>query len=146
MDGDMQNDPNDIPKILGELKKGAEVCLTYRANRRDSWFKKVQSRIGNGFRNYLLRSDIRDTGSQLRGYCAYCLADLPQFEGMHRFMGNLFLMRNYRIVQIPTNHRHRRAGTTKYGLGNRALRGLKDLLAVRWLSTRAIRYRVAKED
>ena len=146
MDGDMQNDPHDIPKILDELKKGAEVCLTYRANRRDTWFKKVQSRIGNGTRNLLLKSDIRDTGSQLRGYYAYCLKDLPSFEGMHRFMGNLFAMRGYRIVQIPTNHRHRRAGKTKYGLRNRAWRGLKDLFAMRWLATRLIRYGVVKED
>lgn len=146
MDGDMQNDPHDIPRLLEELKKGVDVCLTWRANRQDTWFKKVQSRIGNGFRNYLLASDIIDTGSQLRAYYSYCLEDLSHFNGMHRFMGNLFAMRGYKIAQIPTNHRGRRAGTTKYGMANRALRGLRDVLGVRWLSGRVIKFKVKEES
>ena len=146
MDGDMQNEPRDIPKLLAELEKGADVCLTWRANRQDTRFKKFQSRVGNGFRNWLLSSEVRDTGSQLRALRADCLDDLPHFDGMHRFMGNLFLMRGWRIVQVPTSHRARRTGRTKYGLGNRMLRGLKDVLGVRWLSRRVIRYRVEHED
>ena len=146
MDGDMQNDPNDIPTLLAEIDKGADVCLTWRANRQDTRSKKIQSRIGNGFRNWLLSSDIRDTGSQLRAFRTCCLRDFTPFEGMHRFMGNLFIMRGCRIVQVPTNHRGRRAGKTKYGLGNRIWRGLYDLIGVRWLASRCVRYQVREED
>ncbi|HUT24088.1 MAG TPA: glycosyltransferase, partial [Sumerlaeia bacterium] len=108
--------------------------------------KKIQSRIGNGVRNWLLKSDIRDTGSQLRAFRAHCLEDLPHFDGMHRFMGNLFLMRGCRVVQIAAHHRRRRAGKTKYGLGNRAWRGLKDVFGVRWLGQRMIRSKVERDD
>jgi len=146
MDGDMQNDPNDVPRLLAELEKGADVCLTYRARRQDTWARKVQSRIGNGMRNWLLHSDIRDTGSQLRAFHVRCLEDLPHFVGMHRFLGNLFLMRGCRVTQIPTHHRSRRAGVAKYGIGNRTWRGLKDLLGVRWMGQRMIRCRVERED
>jgi len=146
MDGDGQNDPRDIPKLAAELERGADVCLTWRADRQDTWMKKIQSRIGNGVRNWLLKSDIRDTGSQLRAFRAHCLEDLPHFDGMHRFMGNLFLMRGCRVVQIAAHHRRRRAGKTKYGLGNRAWRGLKDVFGVRWLGQRMIRSKVERDD
>jgi len=146
IDGDMQNDPHDIPTLLAEVEKGADACLTYRADRQDTWFKKFQSRIGNRFRNWMLASDIRDTGSQLRAFRVECLQGLPYFEGMHRFMGNLFIMCGRRVVQVPTHHRSRRAGITKYGLSNRALRGLKDVLGVRWLSQRLILYGVERDD
>jgi glycosyltransferase involved in cell wall biosynthesis len=145
MDGDMQNDPNDIPKLLAEIEKGVDVCLTWRANRQDTKSKKIQSKIGNGFRNWFLESDIRDTGSQLRAFRSRCLEDLPRFEGMHRFMGNLFLMRGFQITQIPTHHRSRRAGITKYGMANRAIRGLRDLFGVSWLRRRIIRFGVGEE-
>lgn len=146
MDGDMQNDPHDIPNLLERIDDGADVCLTWRANRQDSWSKKIQSRIGNGFRNFFLKSHIRDTGSQLRAFRTSCLRDFTPFNGMHRFMGNLFLMRGCRVVQVPTNHRGRRSGKTKYGLGNRAWRGLMDLIGVRWLASRCLRYEVSEED
>jgi dolichol-phosphate mannosyltransferase len=145
MDGDRQNDPNDIPQLLAELEKGADVCLTYRANRQDSWSKKVQSKIGNKFRNSLLGSDIRDTGSQLRAFRADCIDNLPNFNGMHRFMGNLFLMGGFKLAQVPTHHRARVAGVSNYSMANRAFRGLKDVWGVRWLSQRAIRPKVAEE-
>lgn len=145
MDGDMQNDPHDLPKLLEAVRAGADVCLTYRANRQDSRWKKLQSRIGNGFRNRLLKSDIIDTGSQLRVFRAQCLEDLPFFNGMHRFMGNLFLMRGWSLVQLATHHRSRFRGTTKYGMANRAMRGLKDLIGMMWLNSRTIQYGVAEE-
>jgi glycosyltransferase involved in cell wall biosynthesis len=146
MDGDLQNDPCDIPKLLEQLDGGADVCLTWRSNRQDSAFRRWQAKVGNGFRNRLLGSDIRDTGSQLRAFRVECLQGLPQFVGMHRFMGNIFLMAGCKVVQIPTNHRSRRAGKTKYGFGNRAWRGLCDVLGVRWLRMRHIQAPVASED
>jgi dolichol-phosphate mannosyltransferase len=146
MDGDRQNDPHDIPKLLAEIEKGADVCQTWRADRQDSGFRKFQSRIGNGVRNWLLSSSIRDTGSQLRAFRAHCLKDLPRFEGMHRFMCNLFLMRGYKIVEVPTHHRSREAGATKYGIGNRMWRGIRDVFGMRWLARRTILYGVEQED
>lgn len=146
MDGDMQSDPHDIPKLLSEIAKGADACLTYRARRQDNAARRFQSLVGNGMRNWILRSNIRDTGSQLRAFKASFIADLPRFVGMHRFIGDLLRMCGCRIVQIPTNHRSRHRGVAKYGMGNRIWRGLRDLLAVRWMSQRMIRCKVESED
>ena len=146
MDGDCQNDPNDIPKLLAEIEGGADVCLTWRANRQDSWWRRVQSRVGNGVRNWVLASSIIDTGSQLRAFRAACRDGLIPFDGMHRFMGNLFMMHGCRVAQIPTNHRARRAGVAKYGMRGRTIRGLKDVLAVRWMRGRTIRYGVEHDE
>ncbi len=145
MDGDRQNDPHDIDRLLEEINKGADVCLTYRAKRSDTAWKKFQSKIANAVRNWILASDVRDTGSQLRAFRRECLKDLPCFDGMHRFMGNLMLMRGFKVVQIATHHRPRPSGKSKYGMRNRAWRGLKDLMGVRWLGGRAIRYEL-KDD
>ena len=135
-----------LAHLLKELDAGADVCLTWRENRREGWYRRIQSRIGNGARNRLLGSCIRDIGSQLRAFRAACVEDLVHFDGMHRFMGNLFLMRGCRLAEVPVRHRPRHAGTTSYGMWNRALRGLKDLLGVRWLGQRAIRYGVTDEN
>lgn len=144
LDGDRQNVPADIPKALEKIGEADMVC-GYRAKRSDSAWRKFQSRIGNGVRNWLTGDTIIDTGCSLKVFRRECFANVKFFNGMHRFMPTLARMEGYTIVQIPVDHRSRVKGKTKYGLGNRMLRSLNDLLAVRWMQKRRLNYAIAEE-
>jgi len=141
MDADGQNDPADIPRLLEGLKE-ADVCCGYRANRQDTWSKRIGSRIGNRVRNALLGSDIIDTGCSLKAFRADHARALPMLHGMHRFMPNLCAMRGARINQLPVNHRPRTSGTSKYTNFGRLLKTVPDLLAVSWMKCRTKRFNV----
>ena len=146
LDADLQNDPADIPALLAELERsGAAAVAGYRVGRRDSGWKRLQSRIANGVRNRLNRETIRDTGCSLKAFRAEALRDLPLFNGMHRFLPTLVRMHGGRVTEVPVRHRPRRFGTTKYGMWNRVFRAFADALAVRWMQRRALRYRVREE-
>jgi len=137
LDADLQNDPRDIPTLLGALRRGAaDMVNGFRAVRHDNLIRRISSRIANGFRNWVLRESVRDVGCSLRCVRAACVRDLPYFHGMHRFLPKLVGMRGYRIMEIPVGHRPRRYGTAKYGIGNRMWVGLLDTLGVRWLEAR----------
>ena len=144
LDGDRQNVPADIPKLLEKLKEADMVC-GYRAQRNDSLWRKVQSRIANGIRNYLTGDTIIDTGCSLKVFRRDCFQNVKFFTGMHRFMPTLARMEGYRIAQVPVSHRPRVKGTTKYSFGNRAFASLHDLFAVRWMQRRLLKHRV-KQD
>jgi len=146
LDADLQNDPADIPVLLAELEQsGAAAVAGYRVDRRDSSWKRLQSRIANGVRNQLNRETIRDTGCSLKAFRAEALRALPMFNGMHRFLPTLVRMQGGRVTEVPVHHRARRFGKTKYGMWNRVFRALVDALAVRWMQRRALRYRVREE-
>jgi glycosyltransferase involved in cell wall biosynthesis len=146
LDADLQNDPADIPGLVDELgRTGAAAVAGYRVDRRDSGWKRLQSRIANGVRNRLNRETIRDTGCSLKAFRAEVLRGLPLFNGMHRFLPTLVRMQGGRVTEMPVHHRPRRFGTTKYGMWNRVFRALADALAVRWMQRRALRYRVREE-
>jgi glycosyltransferase involved in cell wall biosynthesis len=146
LDADLQNDPADIPVLLAELEQsGAAAVAGYRVDRRDSSWKRLQSRIANGVRNQLNRETIRDTGCSLKAFRAEALRALPMFNGMHRFLPTLVRMQGGRVTEVPVHHRPRRFGKTKYGMWNRVFRALVDALAVRWMQRRALRYRVREE-
>jgi glycosyltransferase involved in cell wall biosynthesis len=146
LDADLQNDPADIPGLVDELdRSGAAAVVGFRVDRRDTGWKRLQSRIANGVRNRLNRESIRDTGCSLKAFRAEALRDLPLFNGMHRFLPTLVRMQGGRVTELPVHHRPRRFGTTKYGMWNRAFRALADALAVRWMQRRALRYRVREE-
>ena len=146
LDADLQNDPADIPTLLAELERsGAAAVAGYRVDRRDSGWKRLQSRIANGVRNRLNRETVRDTGCSLKAFCADALRTLPLFNGMHRFLPTLIRMQGGRVTEVPVHHRPRRFGKTKYGMWNRVFRALVDALAVRWMQRRALRYRVREE-
>src|SRR5881392_2228134 len=146
LDADLQNDPADIPALVAELaKSGATAVAGYRVDRRDSGWKRLQSRIANGVRNRLNRETIRDTGCSLKAFRADALRELALFNGMHRFLPTLIRMQGGRVSEVPVRHRPRRFGKTKYGMWNRVFRGLADALAVRWMQRRALRYRVREE-
>ena len=143
MDGDRQNDPADIPKMLSELNKGYDLVCGYRASRKDTLSKRLTSRFANGIRSRFTRDGVRDTGCTLKVLRRECREALLPFNGMHRFIPALIKGMGYRITEMPVNHRPRVAGVSKYGFGNRALRATMDMFAVRWLLSRQIQIRVA---
>jgi glycosyltransferase involved in cell wall biosynthesis len=146
LDADLQNDPADIPKMMRELERsGADMVIGVRVNRADTWSRKVQSRIGNGVRNWITGDQITDTGCSLKLVKRDAIDRVALYTGMHRFLPTLIRMRGYKVIEMAVNHRPRRFGVSKYGAMNRAMRGLVDCLAVRWMSKRMLDYRV-KED
>jgi dolichol-phosphate mannosyltransferase len=146
LDADLQNDPADIPALVDELERsGAAAVAGYRVERRDSAWKRLQSRIANGVRNRLTCESIRDTGCSLKAFRAEALRVLPLFTGMHRFLPTLVRLHGGRVTEVPVRHRPRRFGSTKYGMWNRVFRAFVDALAVRWMQRRALRYRVREE-
>jgi glycosyltransferase involved in cell wall biosynthesis len=142
IDGDLQNDPADIPKLLAEISRGADLVCGYRAQRKDTLVKRLTSRVANFVRSRFTKDGVRDTGCTLKAMRRECVGALIPFKGMHRFIPALIKAAGYRLVEIPVNHRPRRFGRTKYGLGNRALRATVDMFGVRWLLSRRLNYKV----
>ena len=142
IDGDLQNDPKDIPRLLQEIERGADLVCGYRARRKDTWFKRIQSRIANGVRSRFTKDGIRDTGCTLKAMRRECREALIPFYGMHRFIPALVKGLGYKIVEIPVNHRPRQSGVSKYGFNNRAFRATIDMFGVRWLLGRQIQIRI----
>jgi dolichol-phosphate mannosyltransferase len=146
LDSDLQNDPNDIPRLLEEIEKGADLVCGYRAKRQDTWFKKFQSTIANRIRSRFTRDGVRDTGCTLKAMRRECREALIPFYGMHRFLPALIKGMGYKLVEIPVNHRPRRHGASKYTFGNRALRATIDMFGVRWLLSRQIKIRLKESE
>jgi dolichol-phosphate mannosyltransferase len=142
IDGDLQNDPADIPRLLAEISRGADLVCGYRAQRKDTFVKRVSSRIANFIRSRFTRDGVRDTGCTLKAMRRQCIGALLPFKGMHRFIPALVKAAGYRLVEIPVNHRPRRFGRSNYGLGNRAVRATIDMFGVRWLLSRQLNYRI----
>ena len=142
IDGDLQNDPHDIPRLLAEIDRGADLVCGYRANRKDSLFKRIQSQIANSIRSRFTKDGVRDTGCTLKAMRRECLEALVPFHGMHRFIPALIKGFGYKITEIPVNHRARLHGFSKYSFGNRALHATIDMFGVRWLLGRQIKIRV----
>jgi dolichol-phosphate mannosyltransferase len=141
MDGDLQNDPADIPRLLAELER-ADVVNGVRIERVDSLLRRLSSRIANGIRNWATGETVTDVGCSLRAMRSDQLRRIKLYRGMHRFLPTLLRMEGARVVEIPVSHRARRHGRSSYGVANRAWVGLVDLIAVRWMQSRALRYRV----
>ena len=142
LDGDRQNDPADIPKLLAEIGNGADLVCGYRANRKDTTFKRIQSRIANFVRSRFTGDGVRDTGCTLKAMRRDCREALVPFYGMHRFIPALIKGMGYKLAEVPTHHRPRTAGVSKYGFGNRAWKATCDMFAVKWLLSRQVRIRI----
>jgi glycosyltransferase involved in cell wall biosynthesis len=142
IDGDLQNDPADIPKLLDEIERGADLVCGYRAHRKDTIVKRVTSRIANFVRSRFTKDHVRDTGCTLKAIRRECVVALVPFKGMHRFIPALIKGAGFSLVEIPVNHRARRFGLSKYGFGNRALRATIDMFGVRWLLSRQLNYKL----
>jgi dolichol-phosphate mannosyltransferase len=144
LDADLQNDPADLPRVLAALEH-ADVVSGIRARRQDSTVRLLSSRIANGFRRAMLGDHVTDIGCSFKAYRREALEGLPMFVGAHRFLPALCEFRGARLVEVELSHRARQHGVSKYGVGNRLWRGLHDLLGVRWLKSRLVRYRVREE-
>jgi dolichol-phosphate mannosyltransferase len=145
IDGDLQNDPADIPRLLAEIGRGADVVCGYRVKRKDTVLKRLTSRIANAVRSRFTKDGVRDTGCTLKAMRRECVSTLVPFKGMHRFIPALIKGAGYRLVEIPVNHRPRRFGRSKYGLGNRALHATIDMFGVRWLLARRLNYKIREQ-
>jgi dolichol-phosphate mannosyltransferase len=144
LDADLQNDPADIPRLL-EIMDVFDVVSGVRTHRRDTWVRKVSSRIANRVRNRLTHDSVTDVGCTLRACRTEYLRRIPMFTGMHRFLPTLLKMAGARTTEIPVNHRPRLHGQPKYTIGNRLWRALADLFAVRWMQKRWIDRRLSEE-
>src|SRR6266542_2497918 len=143
LDADLQNDPADIPKMMQQLERSAaDMVIGIRVNRQDTFARKVQSRIGNGVRNWITRDRITDTGCSLKLAKREAIEPVRLYTGMHRFLPTLVRMHGFKVVEMPVNHRPRKYGTSKSGALNRAFRGLADCFAVRWMGKRLLTYKV----
>ncbi len=142
LDGDLQNDPADIPAMLTMLNQDWDLVCGYRARRKDSAFKRLQSRIANKVRARFVGDGVRDTGCTLKVMRRDCREALLLFNGMHRFIPALIRNMGWRVTEMPVNHRARVSGVSKYGFGNRAWRATMDMFGVRWLNSRRTRYTI----
>lgn len=135
MDADLQNDPEDLIhmiKLYGEY----DMVNGWRKNRQDTISKKIGSKIGNFIRNKLTKETIHDSGCSLKIMNARMLKKIKMFRGLHRFLPTLMRLEGAKVVEVPVNHRKRKVGVSKYNNINRAIEGLYDLIAVRWMIKR----------
>jgi dolichol-phosphate mannosyltransferase len=141
IDGDLQNDPKDIPRLLGYLID-YDMVTGWREKREDPWLKRITSKIANKIRNWLSGETIQDSGCTYRAYKRECLQNLKLYKGMHRFMPTLVKMEGFRVIEIPIAHHPRKFGVSKYTTWNRMWRAFVDLLAVKWMKSRHISYEI----
>lgn len=142
LDGDGQNDPADIPKLLAARAKAepqVRLFAGWRVNRQDSGSKRWASKWANAIRARMLRDDTPDTGCGIKLFERAAFLDLPYFDHMHRYLPALMQRAGWKTVSVPVNHRHRTAGVSKYNNLGRALVGIRDLRGVAWLITRSKR-------
>lgn len=141
MDADLQTDPEDFNLLLKEIE-AYEMVTGIRANRKDSFFKNLQSKIANGFRRMMTHDGVSDTGCPLKVIHTDAAKKMPLFNGMHRFLPALILLQNGKVKQIPVRHYPRMAGKSKYHLWNRLTGPFIDCFAYRWMKKRYINYAV----
>jgi len=137
MDGDGQNDPGSIGDLIEALGE-ADVACGYRRHRRDSWSKKAGSRLANVVRRAVLGDGVRDTGCSLKAFPRASVVYLVPFDGLHRFLPSFFRQAGLSIAEVAVEHRARRFGESKYDNLGRGLRGIYDLIGMRWLIRRKI--------
>ncbi len=137
LDGDLQNNPADIPRLAAAVGPVDAVC-GYRARRRDTWSRRAASRLGNTVRNWFVRDGIRDTGCSLKAFKRECLDDLPPLNGAHRFMPAYFRLHGRTIRELPVDHRPRRHGASKYTNLKRLPRTVFDLIGFCWYRSRRL--------
>ncbi len=150
LDGDGQNDPADMPALLGGLTdtnqpENLELLAGWRARRQDTFLRRLSSKVANGVRSYLLKDNTPDTGCGLKLFARETFLQLPQFDHMHRFLPALVMRGGGTVISVPVRHRARDRGTSKYGVHNRLWVGIVDLFGVAWLQRR-VRLPVIEAD
>jgi len=142
LDGDGQNDPADIPKLLAQrdgAPKDVKLFAGWRVNRQDTGSKRWASKWANKIRARMLRDDTPDTGCGIKLFERAAFLDLPYFDHMHRYLPALMQRAGWKTVSVPVNHRQRASGVSKYNNLGRALVGIRDLRGVAWLILRSKR-------
>ncbi len=145
IDADLQTAPEELDLLTPHLAE-YELVTGVRANRKDTGFKKFQSRFANGFRRMMVKDGARDTGCPLKVMHTGIARSLPFFKGMHRFFPALIQLEGGRVKQVDVSHFPRVAGVSKFNLWNRLLSPFVDCLAVRWMQKRHIAYKVASDN
>ncbi|HDM08494.1 MAG TPA: glycosyltransferase [Candidatus Omnitrophica bacterium] len=145
MDGDLQNDPRDIPKLLNYIQKGYDVASGWRRYRKDPFLKRVSSIIANYIRNKLTSESINDSSCMLKVYKSEYLKKIKFYRGWHRFLPTLLKMEGARVIEVEVTHRPRTYGQSKYGIKNRLIKPFIDTLVVAWLKNNRISYKIKEE-
>ncbi|NNK01501.1 MAG: glycosyltransferase family 2 protein [Desulfatitalea sp.] len=144
MDGDGQNDPADLPKLVAVISDGrADMVNGYRQRRQDNAVRKLSSKVANAYRALMTGRTVRDSGCATRAFHRDCVQHLPQFKGLHRFLPTLVSMRGYKVTEMPVNHRPRTRGQSKYAIFDRLWVGIIDCFGVLWLRKRGFEYTIA---
>lgn len=144
MDGDRQNDPTDIPKLI-ELSANSDLVCGIRRKRRDNILKRSISLLANTIRSRVCKDGIQDTGCSLKLYRRECFNKIKMYHGMHRFLPALFQIEGFRVKEVLVNHRERTSGKTKYNFLNRSFNTVADMFAVRWMRKRHLNYQIDKD-
>ncbi|MCF8235784.1 MAG: glycosyltransferase family 2 protein [Bacteroidales bacterium] len=129
MDGDLQNDPMDIPRLVAKLEEGFDAVSGWRYNRKDKPFKKISSRFGRLLRKIVLKDQIHDSGCTLKAYRKNVIKETELLGEMHRYIAEILTLNGHKITELKVNHRPRTAGKTKYSMG-KLPRGFLDLLII----------------
>jgi dolichol-phosphate mannosyltransferase len=144
LDGDGQNDPADIPALINAMESAhangqtaLKLVMGNRKTRKDTWLRRLSSRVANGVRAWMLSDGTPDTGCGIKLMHRATFLALPHFNHMHRFLPALYQRAGTQVISIPVRHRPRTRGQSKYGLHNRLWVGIVDLFGVRWLIRRA---------
>lgn len=145
IDGDLQTNPEDFNLLLPYTKE-YEMVTGIRANRKDSWGKRMQSKIANGFRRSMTGDTATDTGCPLKILHTAVARRLPFFTGMHRFLAALVSLEGGRMKELPVRHYPRTKGVSKYHLSNRLVKPFEDCFAFRWMRSRYIRYTISQNN
>lgn len=133
MDGDLQNDPADIPRLVALVEKGYDIVCGWRRDRKDAWLTRLlPSKIANGLISWTTKVPIHDTGCSLKAYRTWVIRSLDLYSDMHRFIAALAVGVGARVAEVPVRHHARRFGKSKYGLG-RILRVIMDLVVIKML-------------
>ena len=149
LDGDGQNDPADIPALLDAYRAHSDkqplMLAGHRTTRRDSWIKRISSRIANRYRAGRLNDDTPDTGCGLKLFARDVFLSFPAFDHMHRFLPALMIRAGGIVRSVPVRHRPRERGSSKYGTWDRLVVGIADVRGVAWLIQRGVAAEVAEE-
>ncbi len=149
MDCDLQNSPSDLARLVEPVRSGVADCAcgwrTDRTTGDDPW-RHFQSRVANAVRNWLSGENIQDAGCTYRAFRRECVERVKVFKGMHRFLPTLFKLEGFTVIEVPVQSRPRLHGTSKYGMWNRVFASFYDLLAVRWMRSRVVRWQVAEDS
>jgi dolichol-phosphate mannosyltransferase len=151
LDGDGQNDPADIPALLNALEAPSqpanlELLAGWRNKRKDTFIRRLSSKVANGVRSRFLKDNTPDTGCGLKVFARATFLELPHFDHMHRFLPALVQRNGGAVVSVPVYHRPRERGTSKYGIHNRLWVGIVDLFGVAWLQRRVRRPEIVSAD